>query len=66
MPRDELVGDALGYILHREARVLLARDRRMEDHLKQQVTQLLAKMILVTALDGFDGFGGLLDQILHQ
>ena len=46
--------------------VLLTRDLSVKDHLKQQITQLLAKMILVADLDGLDGFGGLFHQVLHQ
>jgi len=38
----------------------------MEDHLQQQVTQLLAQMILITGLDRLDRLGGLLDEVLRQ
>ena len=49
-----------------EARIGLRRDLGMEDHLEQQVAQLLAQMISVTGLDGLDRLGGLLDQVLDQ
>jgi hypothetical protein len=37
----------------------------VEDHLEQQITQLLPEMILVRILDSLDRLGGFLDEVLH-
>ena len=66
MPGDQLVGDAPGHVLHVEAGVLGGRDLGVEDHLQQQVAELLPEMIMVAGLDRLDRLGGLLDQVLHQ
>jgi hypothetical protein len=66
MPRDELVGDSASHILNGEARCFLTPDLSVEDHLEQQITELLAKMILIGDLDSLDCLSGLLDQILDQ
>src|SRR5215212_5051617 len=60
MPRDELVGYSASNVLHREAGNLLTGDLSMEDHLEQQITQLLPEMILICKLDGLDRLGCLL------
>ena len=66
MSGDELVSDIVSDFLHREAARLLTGDFCVEDHLEQQITELLSKMIFVSGLDGFDRLGSLLDQVLHQ
>ena len=63
---DELVSDIVSDLLYREAARLLAGDLCVEEHLEQQITELLSKMILVPGLNGFDRLGSLLDQVLHQ
>ena len=47
-------------------RACFAGDLSVKDHLEQQITELLSKMILVSNLNGFDRLGSLLDQVLHQ
>jgi len=64
--RDQLVGDPAGDLLDGEAVLGLRGDLGVEDHLQQQVAELLPKMILVSVLDRLDQLAGLLDQILHQ
>ncbi len=45
---------------------VLSSDARMEDHLEQQVTELLAQVIAVAGLDRLDRLVGLLDQVGDQ
>ncbi len=64
--RNELVRDAAGHVVDVERRIGLLADAGMEDHLQQQVAQLLDQRIAVTGVDGLDGLVGLLDEVLDQ
>ena len=52
MAADQLLGDAVGHCVEVEV-ALLAPDAGMEDHLEEQVAELLAQMRGVTLVDGF-------------
>jgi hypothetical protein len=66
MSGDKLVRDTPGDLLNRETLYLLAGDLGMEDDLEQQITELLAEMILIPGLNGLDRLGSLLDEVLRQ
>ena len=66
VPGDQLVGDAAGDVLEGEPVRGLGGDLGVEDHLEQQIAELLPKMIMVAGLDRLDRLAGLLDQVLHQ
>jgi hypothetical protein len=66
VPGDQLVRDPGGDVVEIETVRVLGCDLGMEDHLEQQVAELLAQMSTIAGLDRLDGLGGLLDQVLHQ
>src|SRR4029453_1548728 len=62
----EFVGDTPRNVLHSKAARLFAGDLSVKDHLEQQITELLSKMILVSNLNRFDRLSSLFDQVLHE
>ena len=62
MPQDQLFADAGADIVHIEG-PRLSGDLGMEDHLQQNIPQLLAEMGVVPLVDGFRRFIGLFDEI---
>jgi hypothetical protein len=65
MAGDQLVRGAGRDVVDGEPPVSFRGNLGMEDHLQQQVTQLLAQMIAIAGLDCLDRFGGLLDEVLR-
>ncbi len=65
MAADELVGNPAGHVVEVEA-ALTGGDLGVEEHLQQQVTELLAQVGVVARLDRVQHLAGLLDQIGRQ
>ncbi len=65
MAAGQLVGDAVADVREIEA-TLLARDARLEDHLKEQIAELLAVILVVAALDRLDHLVRFFEQIGRQ
>jgi hypothetical protein len=62
MAPHQLVADCRSDRIEVEMTTLL-RDSRMEDHLKQEITELVLEMRHVALLDGIGDFVGLLDGV---
>ncbi len=62
MSANQFVIDGSDHVLERE-RTLLAGHLRVEDHLQQQVTELVLQVGEVAALDGLGHFVGFLDGV---
>ena len=67
MAADQLLDDVAGDVVDVERLVgVLSGDPRVEHHLEQQVTELLAQVVAVAGLDRLDRLVGLLDEVAHQ
>ena len=60
---DELLVEAADDVVDREGAVVRG-DLRVQDHLLQDVAELLDQMLVVIRLDGLHGLVGLLDHVL--
>ena len=65
MAGDELVGGRGGDVVDGEQAVLLG-DPRVEDHLHEDVAELLAQVVVRADLDRVDELGRLLDEMLDE
>src|SRR5665647_1874290 len=64
---DQFVHDATGHVVDPERHVsVLLRHTRVEDHLQQDVAELLCHVHAVPGLDGLDQLVGLLDEVRHE
>src|SRR5665647_2246922 len=64
---DQLVHDAAGHVVDPERHVsVLLRHPRVEEHLQQDVAELLCHVHAVPGLDGLDQLVGLLDEVRHE
>ena len=67
MPAHHLVGEGAGYIIDVERVIAVTRsDLGVEQHLPQQVAQLLPQVGPCPDLHRIDQFGALLDEVGHE